>query len=177
MALELIKNMHEQDKVDGSFLALLRVTLGLAFLTTWFSNLTKGAFTASGFVSTIEYFITDPAHINIGFPLNIIVTPFDDIIQNVAFPNAAIFGMGWLFIELFISISLTFGLFTRLGSIFGAGSTIVLGIGALGVDWPWTYALMFIGFVTCALTSAGKWYGLDYWLKDRIPEKLLMILI
>lgn len=168
MALEVIKNMHDQNKIDGSYIVLLRITLGLAFLTTWFSNLNKGAFTASGFVETINYFIDHPEHV---------ITPADDIIRNIAFPNAAIFGIGWLIVELFISISLTFGLFTRLGSIVGAGSTIILGLGALGVDWPWTYALMFIGFVTCALTSAGKWYGIDYWLKDRIPEKLSMILL
>ena len=99
MALEVIKNMHEQNKIDGSYLVLLRITLGLAFLTTWFSNLNKGAFTASGFESTIRYFIDHTDHI---------VTPLDDIMLNVAFPNAAILGFGWLVVELFISISLTF---------------------------------------------------------------------
>jgi uncharacterized membrane protein YphA (DoxX/SURF4 family) len=168
MAVEIIKNMHEQNKIDGSYLVLLRITLGLAFLTTWFSNLVKGAFTATGFEETIRFFIDNPEHV---------VTPVDSIIRNVAFPNATLFGLGWLLMELFISISLTTGLFTRLGSIIGAGSTVILGFGALGVDWPWTYLLMFIGFITCALTSAGKWYGLDYWLKDRIPEKLSKIII
>ncbi|MHA2224139.1 MAG: DoxX family membrane protein [Candidatus Hodarchaeales archaeon] len=151
--------MHEQ-KISGGYLVLLRLTLGFSFLTTWFTNLFKGAFTGTGFVDTISYFIDHSDHI---------VTPFDTIIRNVAFPNAALFGFGWMIMELIISVSLILGAFTRLGSLFGAGSTIILGLGALGVDWPWTYALLFIGFVTCGLVGAGRWYGVDFWLKDRIP--------
>jgi uncharacterized membrane protein YphA (DoxX/SURF4 family) len=159
--------MHEQ-KISGGYIVLLRITLGLAFFTTWLSNLSKGAFTSSGFIGTINYFIDHPDHV---------ATPFDSIVRNFLFPNAALFGLGWLIVELVISLSLTFGLLTRFGSVLGAGSTIVLGLGALGVDWPWTYILLFIGFVTCALVSAGKWYGIDYWLKDKIPNKIAWVVL
>ncbi len=171
MARETIKEMHTQ-KISGGYLILLRITLGLAFLTTWLSNLTKGVFTTSGFdfgfEGTIRYFIDNPDHIS---------SPVDSIITDLIFPNWMIFALGWMIAEFIISISLTFGLFTRLGSIIGAGSTIILGLGALGVDWPWTYALLFIGCVTCALVGAGRWYGIDYWLKDKIPEKIAYILL
>ena len=82
-----------------------------------------------------------------------------------------------MIIELSISLSLMFGVLTRLGSIVGATFTVVLGLGSLGVDWIWTQPLLFVGFVTCGLVSAGKWYGLDYWLKDRIPEKFVKFVI
>lgn len=171
MSREIIKEMHKQ-KISGGYLVLLRLTLGLAFLTTWLSNLTKGVFTSSGadfgFEGTIRYFIDHPDHIS---------TPVDTLIINFIFPNWIIFALGWMIFELVISISLTFGLFTRLGSIIGAASTIILGLGSLGVDWPWTYALLFIGCVTCALVSAGRWYGVDYWLKDKLPNKGALILI
>jgi uncharacterized membrane protein YphA (DoxX/SURF4 family) len=167
MATKIIKDMHEQ-KISGGYIVILRIILGLAFLTTWMSNLIKGVFTSSGFVETINYFLDHPEHI---------VTPMDSIIRNFAFPNAALFGFGWMIIELFISISLIFGLLTRFGSIVGAGSTIILGLGSLGVEWIWTQPLLFVGFLTCALISAGKWYGLDYWLKDNIPQKYNKILI
>jgi uncharacterized membrane protein YphA (DoxX/SURF4 family) len=159
--------MHDQ-KISGGYLVLLRVTLGLSFFTTWLSNLTKGAFTSSGFIGTINYFIDHPDHI---------ATPVDSIIRDFAFPNAALFGFSWMIVELFISITVTLGLLTRLGSVLGAGSTIILGLGALGVDWPWTYALLFIGFVTCALVSAGKWYGIDFWLKDKLPNRIAWLVI
>ncbi len=171
MTREVIKEMHEQ-KITGGYLVLLRITLGLAFLTTWFSNLNKGAFTTSGFdfgfEGTLRFFLDNPEHIT---------TPMDTIMTNFVFPNWMIFAFGWMIIELVISVSLIFGLFTRIGSAIGAGSTIILGIGALGVDWPWTYVLLFIGFVTCALVGAGRWYGIDYWLKDKLPEKLTYFLI
>ena len=49
--------------------------------------------------------------------------------------------------------------------------------GTLGVDWIFTYVLMIVGFLISGMTSAGKWYGLDFWLKDRVPLKLAKILI
>jgi len=167
MSREMIKKMHEE-KISGGYLVILRFFLGFAFLTTWISNLDKGAFTGSGFIGTIEWFLDHPDHI---------ATPLDTLIRDFAFPNASIFGFGWLIIELFISLSLIFGVLTRLGSIVGAGSTVVLGLGSLGVEWIWTQPLLFVGFLTCALVSAGKWYGVDYWLKDRIPIKYAKFII
>ncbi|MFX0211777.1 MAG: DoxX family protein [Candidatus Hodarchaeota archaeon] len=168
MAREIIKEMHKE-KISGGYLVLLRITLGLSFLTTWVSNLNKGVFTSSGeFEGTIRYFIDNPDHIS---------TPLDALFIDFIFPNWLIFALGWMIVELVISLTLTFGVFTRAGSIIGAGSTIVLGVGALGVDWPWTYGLLFIGFITCALVGAGRWYGIDFWLKDKLPDKIAYFLI
>ena len=168
MSLETIKEMHKQENISGSFITLLRVTLGFAFLTTWISNLAKGVFTSSGFKGTISYFLDHPDHW---------VTPFDDFTRNFIFPLAPLLAPAWLIVELFISLSLLFGAFTRLGSIIGAGSTIFLGIGTLGVEWLWTQPLLLVGFITCALTGAGRWYGLDYWLKDKVSGKISKFLI
>ncbi|MHA2075304.1 MAG: DoxX family membrane protein, partial [Candidatus Hodarchaeales archaeon] len=145
MSREVIREMHKQ-KISGGYIFPLRLTLGLSFFTTWLSNFNKGVFTTSGidfgFEGTIRYFIDHADHVS---------TPIDTIIIDFIFPNWVIFALGWMIVEFVISVTLTIGLFTRLGSIFGAGSTIILGLGALGVDWPWTYALLFIGCVTCAL--------------------------
>lgn len=171
MAREIIRKMGKQ-QISGGYLVLLRITLGLAFFTTWLSNLIKGVFTTSGFdygfEGTIRYFIDNSDHIS---------TPLDSLFIDIIFPNWLIFALGWMIVELLISVTLTFGLFTRAGSIIGAASTIVLGVGALGVDWPWTYALLFIGFITCALVGAGRWYGIDYWLKDKLPSNFAYFLL
>ncbi|MHA1975735.1 MAG: DoxX family membrane protein [Candidatus Hodarchaeales archaeon] len=167
MSREVIQKMHEQ-QVSGGYVVILRIFLGIAFLTTWITNLLEGVFTGSGFVGTISYFFDHPDHV---------ATPLDSIIRDFVFPNAVLFGLGWLIIELFISLSLTFGVLTRLGSIVGASFTVILGLGSLGVEWIWTQPLLFVGFVTCGLISAGKWYGVDYWLKDRIPEKFVRFVI
>ena len=167
MTREVFQKMHEQ-QISGGYIVLLRFFLGLAFLTTWMSNLLKGVFTSSGFIDTIDYFFKHSEHV---------ATPLDSIIRDFVFPNAPLFGLGWMIIELSISLSLMFGVLTRLGSIVGATFTVVLGLGSLGVEWIWTQPLLFVGFVTCGLVSAGKWYGLDYWLKDRIPEKFVKFVI
>ena len=82
MTRAVIKEMHEQ-KITGGYLILLRITLGLAFLTTWFSNFNKGAFTTSGFdygfEGTLRFFLDNPGHIS---------NPLDTIITNFIFPNS-----------------------------------------------------------------------------------------
>ncbi|MHA2054611.1 MAG: DoxX family protein [Candidatus Hodarchaeales archaeon] len=166
MTREIIKSMHEQ-KISGGYLVLLRLTLGFAFLTTWISNLVKGAFTGQGYKDTIDFFLSNSDHI---------ATPFDTLIE-MTFPYATLFGLGWMVIELFISVSLIFGVVTRLGGFVGVGSTVVLGLGSLGVEWIWTHPLLFIGFLTCALVGAGRWYGVDYWLKDRYSGTIVKYLI
>ena len=55
MTREVFQKMHEQ-QISGGYIVLLRFFLGLAFLTTWMSNLLKGVFTSSGFIDTIDYF-------------------------------------------------------------------------------------------------------------------------
>jgi thiosulfate dehydrogenase [quinone] large subunit len=163
----IMQKMHEH-KISGGYLTLLRLTLGFTFLTTALSNLFKGAYTTSGFITTIEFFINQDGHV---------VTPFDSILRDLIYPYATFIAIGWMILEFVIALSLIFGVLTRLGSVLGVLTTINLGILTLGVDWPWTYVIMFVGFVTCALTSAGKWYGLDFWIKDKLPEKLVIILI
>ncbi len=170
MSRETIQKMHDQ-KISGGYVVILRVALGLAFLTTWMENLRKGVFTATGFKDTIEYFLEPTRHIE---------TPFDIIIKEVAIANtttSTFFGLGWMIFELLIALSLTFGILTRLGSLIGAGSTVILGLGSLGAEWIWTQPILFVGFLTCALISAGRWYGADYWLQEKIPEKYVKFLI
>ncbi len=167
MTRDAIKKMHEQ-QISGGYIVILRFFLGFAFLTTWLNNLFEGVFTSSGFVGTINYFFDHPDHV---------ATPLDSIIRDFVFPNAALFGIGWMIIELFISLSLILGVVTRLGSFVGASFTVILGLGSLGVEWVWTQPLLFVGFLTCGLISAGKWYGLDYWLKDRIPQRYTKFII
>jgi uncharacterized membrane protein YphA (DoxX/SURF4 family) len=159
--------MHNK-QVSGSYIALLRLTLGGAFLTTWASNLMKGAFTPTGYVGTINFFLNDPEHV---------VTPLDTVVQNFVIPNASFMAPGWMILELFISITVLFGVITRPGALVGALVSTILLFTTLGVDWLWTYVLMIIGFIICAFVGAGKWYGIDYWLKDRIPAVFVRFLV
>jgi uncharacterized membrane protein YphA (DoxX/SURF4 family) len=165
----MIRKMNEQPKVSGSYLFFLRVTLGLSFIGTWVSNLMKGVFTdPEKYVGTIKYFTEHPDHI---------ANPADIILETIIFPNATIFMIGWFVVELVIGLSLVFGILTRLGGVLGSIMSIILLSGAIGVDWIFTYLLLIVGFFTCAWASAGKWYGIDFFLKDIIPGKIERFLI
>ncbi|MFW9854986.1 MAG: DoxX family protein [Candidatus Thorarchaeota archaeon] len=167
MAMQAIREINAQ-RVSGTYVALIRLSLGAAFLTTWVSNIMKGVFTATGYVGTISFFLDDPLHV---------VTPLDTIVRDFVFPNAALMAPGWMLLELFISVTVLFGVFTRPGALVGAGVSTVLLFTTLGVDWVWTYLLMIVGFAICALTGAGRWYGIDYWLKDKLPTGLVKFLV
>ncbi|MFW9779109.1 MAG: DoxX family protein [Candidatus Heimdallarchaeota archaeon] len=167
MAMQAIREINAQ-QVSGTYVALIRLSLGAAFLTTWVSNIMKGVFTPTGYVGTISFFLDDPMHV---------VTPLDTIVRDFVFPNAALMAPGWMFLELFISVTVLFGVFTRPGALVGAFVSSVLLFTTLGVDWVWTYVLMIVGFVICAITGAGRWYGIDYWLRDKLPSGIVKFLV
>ena len=163
-----IKEMHKT-QVSGSYLVLLRLSLGLAFLTTMLSNFLKGVFTnSSEYISTLNSFLDKNLQ-----------TSFNEFVKSILIPNAQIFAPFQFILELTISLSLILGLFTRFGSIIGFIVSINLFFLTLGVDteWPWTYILMIIGFLILAIYSAGRWYGLDYWIEKRISNKYLKFVL
>ena len=61
--------------------------------------------------------------------------------------------------------------------LVGEVSVIGLGDGFFSLFTAISLGLLFVGFVTCALTGAGIWYGLDYWLKDKISGKISKFLV
>jgi hypothetical protein len=36
---------------------------------------------------------------------------------------------------------------------------------------------MIVGFITCAIVGAGRWWGIDYILKSKLPPKISKYLI
>ena len=155
-------------KIDGIFLVLIRVTLGIIFLVTALENFNKGVFTPDGYKDLINYFITNNTD-----------TPFNLFAENILIPFSGIFVYIQIVTEVSIAISLTFGFLTRWGSIIGAFISInllFLTLGAPG-EWIWTYILLIVGFLTNAYYSTGRWIGVDSWLLPRLPEKASKFLI
>jgi uncharacterized membrane protein YphA (DoxX/SURF4 family) len=157
-----------KEKVDGSFLILLRLTLGFLFLLTAADNFNKGIFTVDGYKDLISYYIS-----------NNINNPFNLFAESVLIPFSNIFVYIQIVTEFFIAVSLIFGLFTRLGSIVGAFISInllLLTLGAPG-EWIWSYVLLIVGFLISAYYSTGKWFGIDFWLKSKLPENGSKVLL
>jgi uncharacterized membrane protein YphA (DoxX/SURF4 family) len=150
-----------QPQVPLSWIALLRIMIGVLFLTTWASNLFKGFYTPDGLL----VFFTDifPQSEN---PL----TWYAVFIDNVILPVRGFFAPFQLVTEFLLGLFLLLGLFTPLTSAAGAFFILNTFLATLGHDWPWSYVtILGILFVTF-FTRAGRSLGLDARLLNRRGE-------
>ncbi len=70
--------------------------------------------------------------------------------------------------EVVVSVSLLFGLFTRLGAILSTLLALQLYIGLSTSEWYWTYGmLVLLGFALITV-PAGRRLGVDQWLSPRL---------
>jgi len=141
------------------WIALLRIMLGVLFLTTWGSNLSKGFYTPDG----LEYFFTNV------FPQSAnTLTWYAAFIDNVIIPIRGIFAPVQLIGEFILGLFLLIGAFTPITSSVAALFIINTFLATFGHDWPWSYvtilSILFVVFVT----RAGRSLGVDAWfLKKR----------
>jgi len=70
--------------------------------------------------------------------------------------------------ELIVSISLMFGLFTRIGAILGSVLAIQLYVGLAYTDWIWTYGMLVLLCLALTAIPSGRRLGFDQWLAPRL---------
>ena len=132
------------------WLALLRIMIGLVFLTTWVNNLILGFYTPDG----LERFFTEdfPQSENpLGF--------YAAFIEGVILPARAAFAPFQMIGELLLESGV--GIFFLINTF----------LASFGHDWYWAY-LMPIGIlVVVALARAGRSAGVDAWLLRRFGER------
>jgi hypothetical protein len=101
--------------------------------------------------------------------LSFLSTGFGGFLNGFVLPN---FGwMAWIIfaMELFITVSILFGILGRLGALVGTAQALNLAIGLLPVpgEWEWTYimltALNFVLLMTAANRAIGIDTGLHVW--------------
>jgi len=154
----------EQQQTPLFWIAVLRIMLGLVFLTTWYSNLRKGFYTPDGLQN---FFL----HV---FPLSENpLTWYAAFINDVILPIRGLFAPFQLVAEFLMGLALLVGLFTPLTSvaaIFFLSNTF---LATFGHDWPWAY-LMPIGILgVCVVARAGRSLGVDAHLLKRFGERKL----
>jgi uncharacterized membrane protein YphA (DoxX/SURF4 family) len=145
-----------------AWLAKLRILVGLVFLTSWFSNLFQGFYTAEGLLR----FFTElyPQSEN---PLAL----YAAFIQGVILPIRGVFAPFQLIAEGIMAIALVVGLFTPFFSLAGIFFLANTFLATLGQDWPWAY-LMPIGILVATFfTQAGRALGIDAYLLKRFGER------
>jgi uncharacterized membrane protein YphA (DoxX/SURF4 family) len=91
---------------------------------------------------------------------------YGDFVKNIVIPNFDLFAWLTIFTETFITISLIFGILTRLGGLIGAIWGLSLLIGLVGVPGEslFTYLPFIIPPAIFAVIGARNQFSIDAWL-------------
>jgi uncharacterized membrane protein YphA (DoxX/SURF4 family) len=151
-----------QPKTSLFWVALLRIMLGVLFITQWYSNLTKGLYTPEGLEGLFNYFF-DASD-----------TPllwYEAFINSIVLPNAGIYGPFQLVTELLMGLALLIGFLTPLTSVAAAFFVLNTFLASWGADWPWSY-LTILGILgVLFFTRAGRSMGVDGRLQKRYGDR------
>jgi uncharacterized membrane protein YphA (DoxX/SURF4 family) len=150
-----------QPQIPLSWVALLRIMLGVLFLTTWGSNLIKGYYTPNGLL--IFFTKIYPQSHN---PLTWYVV----FIQNIILPIRGFFAPFQLVSEFLLGLFLLAGMLTPLTSMAGAFFIFNTFLATFGHDWPWSYATILGIMWVVFCTRAGRSLGVDAWLVKKYGE-------
>ena len=151
------------DTIDSlTWIALLRIMVGLMFLSTWYSNQLKGFYTPDGLLEFFTHVFPQSEN-----PLGW----YANFIQGVILPIRHIFASFQLVAELVMGLALLVGGLTPLFSLAGIFFLTNTFLATFGHDWPWAYMLP-IGILGVAfLARAGRSLGLDAILRRRFGER------
>jgi uncharacterized membrane protein YphA (DoxX/SURF4 family) len=141
-----------------SWVALLRIMLGVLFLTTWWSNMNKGFYTPDGLLD----FFTNvfPQSNN---PLGL----YAAFIEGVILPIRGVFAPFQLVTEFLLGLFLLIGFLTPWTSVGAAFFILNTFLATFGHDWPWSYAMILGILFVVFFTRAGRSLGVDARLAAR----------
>lgn len=149
-------------QVSISWIAALRILVGLMFLTTWGNNLLEGYYTPDGLARFFSE-VYPPAENPLAF--------YGAFINNVILPIRAVFAPFQLVAEGVLSLALLLGFFTPLFSLAGIFFLLNTFLASLGHDWPWSYILPIGILVVTFFTQAGRAWGVDGFLLKRFGAR------
>lgn len=153
------------DRRTRTLVALLRAFMGLIFLVTWASNLSKGLY-GEGFVPFVQEWAGGTS-----------VTFYGDLLEKVVVPNADFFRYFQLVTEfLVMGLFLFIGFLTPVAALVAGGFTLNLLLASYGTgDWPGTYLIMLAVLAVVGISQAGRVLGVDGLLARRNPSPRLPI--
>ncbi len=107
---------------------------------------------------------------NFSIDLSFISSAYGAFLNGFVLPNFS--WLAWLIfgMELFITITVLFGVFGRLGALVGTLQAVNLTIGLLPVpgEWEWTYIMLTVINFALLITAANRYIGLDGLLRPRL---------
>ena len=151
-----------EPRVALSWIALLRIMVGLVFLSTWVFNLADGFYTADG----LQRFFTEifPQSEN---PL----TWYAAFIDNVILPVRGVFAPFQLVTEFLLGLALLVGFLTPVSSLAGIFFLLNTMLATFGHDWLWAYLMPISILAVTFLTRAGRALGMDAYLLKRFGDR------
>ena len=151
-----------EPKTPLFWVALLRIMLGVMFLSTWLPNALHGLYTPDGLLT----FFTEE------FPQseNSLVF-YANFIEGVILPIRNVFAPLQLVTEFLLGLALLVGAFTPLASIAGIFFLLNTMLATFGHDWLWSYIMPISILFVLFFTRAGRVLGVDAYLLKRFGER------
>ncbi len=155
-------NSENEAQYLRSIIAILRVTVGIILLVTWYDNFTKGLYTADGITGLFGWIFGEVGGGSAAYRA---------VINNTILQAPGLFAGFQLVAELLLGLGLTFGGLTTLA---GWGSTFfflnLFFAYQGGSEWIWTYVLLTAAALVLATTKSGRAFGLDQLLLNTMGE-------
>ena len=149
--------------------SLLRITLGIIILATWYENVKSGLYTADGLTGFFNW-LFDPN----GNGSSLLF--YKSFLDVAVVPVAGLFGTFQLVAELVLGIALTIGAFSRLFGVIAMFFFTNLFLSYFGGhEWIWVYVLLFMTAFTVTLSAAGRQWGVDQWLMGKYENSKISI--
>ncbi len=160
----MLKSIFKKiDNIDSlTWIALLRMMVGLMFLSTWYSNQLKGFYTPDGL---LEFFtnVFPQSENPLGW--------YAAFIQGIILPIRQLFAPFQLVAEFLLGLALLVGGLTPLFSLAGIFFLTNTFLATFGHDWPWAYMLPIGILGVVFLARAGRSLGVDAILLRRFGER------
>lgn len=153
-------NQIETGRLTRAVLAAVRIAVGLMWLqnVNWKRPPDFGQAAQNGLYQYTADAVQHP-----------VLGAFSWLVQNVIFPNFALFGWGVLIAEFCLGAFLLVGFLTRFWAAIGILQTIAITLSVLNTpgEWQWSYYLMFAAQFVILATAAGRIAGVDGLLRPR----------
>jgi uncharacterized membrane protein YphA (DoxX/SURF4 family) len=142
-------------------LALVRLIVGAMFVSVFFENLGKGAYTPAGYAGVINYYIKN-SHSPGAWKL----------VLGFMSSHAAMIAPGQAAMELSLGILLVIGLLTRPAALVAFLFLGSLWVTELGTSWIWELLVPVVASLGLVVGRAGRAWGIDALLARRNPSSL-----
>lgn len=151
-----------EPKIPLTWVALLRIVVGLMFVLTWLPNFLDGLYTVDGLL----FFFTEE------FPQSEnALTFYANFIDGVILPMRHVFAPFQLVAELLMGLAILFGILTPLASLAGIFFLLNTMLATFGHDWLWSYILPISILAVTLFTHAGRALGVDAILFKKFGER------